>query len=338
MASMGLAVCSHLLYPVPALVFLASALALILLSKFIGDATEHYVVHVGERLAGLFNVTLSNLAELIIVFVAIREGKIALVHAGIVGSIMGNILLIMGLSVYFGCRKHSTMKYNHDTAGLYINQIFLVGSLLFLPTLFDSHITESRQQHISYLLAVLLVLAYVYFYVLSMRDPRFHVVREQERSLDRGWTKKKCTAVLAACGTGAFFMSELLIGEVEEVAAQFHLSHEFIGFVVLPLLGNIAEHLVAVRAAVRGMTELSLAVAVGSASQVGMIVAPAAVLFGLVLGNPFTLHFAHLPLTILILSLIGGYLVLRDDSWNINEGVTLLVLYGGMVVGFFFVR
>ena len=131
-------------------------------------------------------------------------------------------------------------------------------------------------------------------------------------------------------------MSELLVGEIEPVATTLGWSPMFVGFIILPLLGNIAEHQVAVRAAWQNRPELSLAIAVGSASQVGMIVAPCAVLFGLLLGQPVTLYFAALPLGALLVSLAGGYLVLRDNQWNVNEGIMLVALYAAMVMAFWF--
>lgn len=320
-------------------VFISSAIALILLSKIMGDATESLSTHVGERSAGLVNVTLSNLAELIIIYVAISNNHIELAQAGIVGSIIGNLLLVMGFSIYVGCKRNCTLTFNHNVAVLFTNQLFLVGATLMLPTLFNDHIPAHRHGTLSNLLAVMLALSYVYFYRLSFTDKRFREVRQQavEHARD-GWGLPKSLLVLLGCGVGAFWMSELLVGEVELVSHQLNLSTMFIGFIILPLLGNIAEHFVAVVAARKGMTELSLSIAIGSASQVGMIVAPCAVLFGILTGNPFLLHFPNMPLAALILSLAASYLVLQDNQWNINEGIMLLAFYGSIALAFAFTQ
>lgn len=310
--------------------FIASASALILLSKILGDATEHISSYIGEGRAGLVNVTLSNLAELIIIYAAVRKNLIDLVQAGIVGSMIGNILLVMGLSIYFGCKKNGTMPFNRHTASLYINQFFLVACLLLLPTMFNSRIDQELTPWVSWVQAAILMLVYLFYFRLSQKDPRFKQLREQSHQLEKRWTKRNAILVLILSAIGAFVMSELLVREVEQTASSIGISSLFAGFIVLPLLGNIAEHAVAVTAARKGMTELSLSIALGSASQVGMVIAPAAVFFGLITGNTVLLSFRELPLGILIMGLVAGYLVLRDHEWNVNEGVMLLALYASM--------
>lgn len=336
--SIVVAVASRLLFHASVAVFISSAAALVILSKFLGDATEALSHHVGEQLAGLLNVTLSNLAEIIIIFVAIRAGLIELVQASIVGSIIGNLLLVLGLSIYLGCKKHGTMEFSHDTAILFINQLFLVSGTLMLPTIFGERIPAERQQTLSYWLAGMLVIAYVYFYRLSLVDKRFRVITKQVDQLNLHWSRRSALTVLATCAAGAFFMSELLVNEVDAVGLHFGISKFFMGFVLVPFLGNIAERSVAIMAAKKRLTELSLSVSIGSAAQVAMIIAPAAVLFGALCGNPVTLHFADLPLAALVMSSVLAFVVLHDGKWNINEGAMLIAFYGALVLCFFFAR
>ena len=168
---------------VPAIIFVASGIALMILSYFLGEATEQLSTHVGDKAAGLINVSFSNLAELIIIFVAVRANLIDVVRAGIVGSIMGNILLVMGLSIIVGCRRNGTLQHNPDTATLLINQLFLVGSVLMLPTLFNDHIPLVNRLPFSYWLAIMLAGAYVYYYVLSFRDKRFAEIKSQHQEI-----------------------------------------------------------------------------------------------------------------------------------------------------------
>ncbi len=167
-----------------------------------------------------------------------------------------------------------------------------------------------------------------------LTDGRFHVIKNQAVAIEKHWSQKRAILTLVACGIGAFIESELLVGEVESVAESLSISQGFIGFIMLPLLGNIAEHFVAITAAYKGMTELSLSVAVGSATQVGMIVAPMAVLFGILTGHTITLQFEAVPLYLLILSLVAAFVALRDNKWNINEGVMLVFLYLNILIGF----
>ena len=311
-------------------------MCLVFLSKILGDATEQLSHYLGERVAGLVNVTLSNLAELIIIYVAVRENMIELVQAGIAGSIIGNLLLVMGASVWWGCHRHRILKYNFQMASLQIKMLFIVCVTLMIPTLLNNYIPAASQTTLSYPLAFMLVGSYLYYYWLSSRDPRFAEVKSQAEKLDRVWSKWLAAAVLVASAIGVFLMGEILVGEIRVVAPKLHLSEKFVGFILLPLLGNIAEHFVAVVAAGKGMAELSLSIAVGSASQVGMVVAPAAVLFGYLSGNPVTLHFAHLPLGALIVAFFSAYIVLRDDEWEKSEGVMLLALYFALALGFYF--
>ncbi|MFA6042690.1 MAG: hypothetical protein WCV85_04665 [Patescibacteria group bacterium] len=316
--------------------FFTAATALILLSKFLGVGTESLAHHVGEHVAGFINVTLSNLAEIIIMLVAVKAGKIALVQAGIAGSIFGNLLLVMGLSIYLGCKRNGTMKLKPGITALYINQFFLVGATLFIPTMFNDNIPEHRQLYLSYILAAMLLVAYIYYVVLAKRDSRLDEVKKQHEHIEHELSKKASIIVLVSTAIGAFFMSEILVADVEHVAHSLHLSEGFIGFMLLPILGNIAEHAVAVTAARKGMAELSLSISVGSASQVGMVVAPAAVLFGFLFGNPVTLHFSAQPLELVILSFIGAFLVLHDNEWKQGEGAMLVAFYIAMLIGFAF--
>lgn len=318
--------------------FAASAVALIGLSKVLGDATEQLSHYVGQRLAGFVNVSLSNLAELIILYVAVREGMIGLVQGGIVGSIVGNIMLVMGLSIYFGCRKNGSMKFDQSTASLSVQLFYLAASTLMLATLFVDRITPAKQETFSDLLALMLIGAYAYFYWVMMTDPRYKRVGEQAHELNHRWPKSIAIAALVGAATGAFFMSEFLVHEIEPVARAFSFSPQFMGFILVPLMSNIAEHFVAITAARKRMTELSLTVAIGSASQVAMVVAPCTVLYGIITGNAVSLNFTALPLGLFIMSVIGAYLVLKDGEWHEHEGVMLLMLYGAVVIGFWFTQ
>ena len=333
----GLAIGSHL-FAFSVSTFIFSAITLICISKILGDATEQLSLHVGQNTAGLVNVTLSNLAELIIIFVAVRSNLIELVQGGIVGSIIGNLLLVMGCSIYFGCRKHKKLKFNTDTADLFINQLFLVAVALFLPTLFSDKIPENNQQMLTNILALMLFGAYVYHYLISATDERFNPIEEQVHKIKKTLSFSLSLVILMGTAIGAFFMSELLVGEVEHIGNYAGVSQTFIGFIVLPLLGNIAEHAVAVVAATKKMTELSLAIAVGSASQVGMVVAPCAVLFGILTGNQITFNFGALPLDLLAITFIAAFLVLRDGEWYVNEGVMLIQLYLAIVLVLIFTK
>lgn len=327
---------SHYVLNLPTLTFIASSLALVGLSKVLGDATENLSHHLGQNIAGFLNVTLSNIAEIIIIFVAVKANELELVTGGIVGSIIGNLLLVMGCSILAGCLKNGTLKFEKHTAKIFIRQFFLVTVALLLPTMFRDHIPESRHSLFSNILAIMLSGSYIYLYLHSLKSSSFKKINEQEQKLEHSWGKGFAVFVLALSGAGAFFMSELLVSEVEHVAGSLGLSKLFIGFIILPFLSNIAEHFIAIIAAWKNMTELSLAISVGSASQVGMVVAPTAVFFGMLTGNTFNLDFSSLPLGLLGISFLGSYLVLSDNEWEFSEGVLLILLYIIIAIAFGF--
>ncbi len=334
-----LALVSHLLeFSIPT--FVLSAIALIGLSKILSDATEQLSLHVGQHTAGFVNVTLSNLAELIIIFVAVRSNMIGLVQGGIVGSIIGNLLLVMGASIYLGCRKHEILRFNIHTADLFINQFFMIAVMLFLPTMSEEYIPEENRQLLTNVFAVMLAGLYVYFCIASATNKRFEPIEEQAKvhNLEKKMSLIYALTVLVLSAVGAFFMSELLVGEVNSVTLHLGISPALIGFIVLPLLGNIAEHISAVLVAMKGMAELSLSIAVGSASQVGMIVAPCAVLFGFLTGNPVLFDFGVFSLSLLVITFIGAFRVLHNGEWTTDEVIMLVALYLAIVIIFIVIK
>lgn len=267
---------------------------------------------------------------------------IELVKAGIVGSVVGNTLLVMGISVIVACRKGEVIKLKPETVALYINQLFLVGAILILPSVFSEHTPVDKRSMQSYLLAGMLSGAYVLYSIIFHRDERMNLVHSQAieavKKTYNGWSGRRSIIILLVTSAVTFFVSDLLINEVEPIAHHFNLSNTMLGFMLLPLLGNVAEHFVAVTAAWKGLAELSLSVAVGSASQVGMVVAPAAVLFGAIYGVEVTLDFSGLPFQLLLITLVAAYIVLRDNQWRRSEGIMLLVCYLAIMLCFTFVN
>jgi len=333
-----LAMVAHHWLRIGLLAFIASGVALIALSKIMGDATEQLSHRVGQNIAGFVNVTLGNLAELIVVYILISQGMIDLVQANIVGSIFGNLLFVMGLSVLVGCWRHGTLPLNPFIVTLHISQLFLVGLALFLPTIVNAHLPEASQQAVSNRLAVLLVVVYIGSFFLFLKDKRLEKVKAMAAQLDQDWPLTLSLPALSIAAVATFFMGETLVAELEAFSIQFDLSRSFIGFIILPFLTNIAEHFSAIQSAWKNMPELSLAVAVGSATQVGMVVAPMAVVFGILTGHPMTLQFSQIPFAILMASFIAAYIVLRDNQWNLTEGLMLLASYSAMVITFWYIQ
>jgi len=324
---LGVANASYFALPNATVIFLASAGALVILSRYIGEGTEQLSLHLGESMAGFVNVTLSNLAELIIVFAAVRANLIELVQANIIGSVIGNLLLVMGFSIYFGCRKNGTLKLNATAVGAYLKQLFLVLVAVSALSAFDGAVPAENQRGASYVIAVLLVALYAWFFFHVRNTMKLHAVDVQAAQGEVHWSKSTSYIVLIAAAAGAVWMSELMIGEIESFSDSIGISPKLLGYIVLPMLGNLAEHYVAIEAALKKKAELSMAISVGSASQVGLVVVPAAVLFGWITGNSVTLLFAGLPVYVLFVSFVAAYITLRNYEWELDEGVMLLAIY-----------
>lgn len=324
--TMGAAI-SHYGYNSVIFTAIFSALGLLFISKILGEATDQLSRNVGQKAAGLVNVVCSNLAELIIVFFAIRAGLIDLVKAEIVGSMIGNLLLVMGIAIIVGCRKGKVMPFNRYTASMFVKQFFLVALALFLPSFMTSGIAEEHRMFVSYEFALVLIAVYLYYFYRSRHDPRYKEIEQQVFDLDHKWSKQKALFVLFVCAIGAVFHAHLLVAIVEEFSAALGVSQMFLGFILLPIVGNIAENWVAIRAAYYGKAELSLSVAVGSPAQVGMVVAPLAVFFGWLTGHTFTLDFTGLPLMLLVVCFGGTFLVLEDHQWEKSEGIFMIAIY-----------
>ena len=344
----------------PLVLFILSGLAIIPLADFIGEATEEIAVHIGPKWGGLLNATLGNAAELIITIFAIRRGLYELVRASIAGSILGNLLLILGLSLLLGGLKNGIQKFDRRTASLNATLGLLAVFALLVPSLFDVAIQDNlaAETGLSEGVAIIMIVLYALYVVYSFTtgsEPG-HVAHKPEHLGENGeselagdatehhepkWSIRFSIAVLAAATIGIVFMSESLVVAVEAVTLQFDFITEiFIGLIIIPLVGNVAEHLVAVQVAFKNKMELSLAVSLGSSLQIALFVAPVLVFISLFMGpegaGPLLLVFSEFELIALLgATLIAGY-VAQDGESNWFEGAMLLGVYFIVAMAFFF--
>lgn len=339
----------------PLLIFILSALAIIPLADFVGEATEEIAIHIGPRWGGLLNATLGNAAELIITIFAIQKGLYALVLASITGSILGNLLLILGLSLLLGGLKNGTQRFDQKTAGLNASLSLLAVIGLLIPSLFDVAIQGDlvRETGLSEGVAFIMIALYALYvlYSFTAGSTPSHVPHEAEKLGQGGgggdgdhkpkWSIPFAAAVLVGATLGIVFMSEALVGAVEHVSHQFDfLSEIFIGLIIIPLVGNVAEHLVAVQVAYKNKMELSLAVSLGSSLQIALFVAPALFFISLFMqpagAGPLLLVFSEFELIALVGSALIAAKVAQDGESNWFEGAMLLGVYLMIAVAFFF--
>lgn len=324
----------------PTMVFLASALALIPLAGFLGRATEEAAVYTGPKIGALLNATLGNAAELIITIIALREGLIDVVKASIAGSVIGNILVVLGLSMLLGGLKNGTQRFDARTAGTNATMMALAVVALTIPAVFALGPAEVRpsEQNISLLsdgLAVILIIVYGLYILFSLRQESPEAESREDHHAPT-MSLPVALSIMAASTIGVVFMSEVLVGTIEPVAEEWGLSALFIGVMLVPLVGNIAEHIVAVQVAVQNKMDLSLGIAIGSGLQIALFVTPVLVGVGLLVGHPMTLVFNVYELAALIGAALIAVLISVDGESNWLEGAQLVALYGMLGIAFFF--
>ncbi len=321
----------------PVLIFIFAALAVIPLADLVGEATEELAVYTGPKLGGLLNATLGNAAELIITVFAINEGLIELVKASIIGSILGNLLLVLGLSILLGGIKNGMQTFDRRTAGLNATMLILAVVALMVPSLFDAAIQDNLAAEVGLSEGVAVVMIIIYglsvIYAFTSGSP---VTRDAAHH-ETKWTPRVAIGILIAATLGIVFMSEILVGAVEPVTQQLGLTEFFIGIIIIPLVGNVAEHLVAVQVALKNKMELSLAVSLGSSLQIALFVAPVLVFISLLMGGEtLLLVFNSFELVaVAAASLVAAFIALDGES-NWLEGAMLLAVYLMIALAFYF--
>ncbi len=322
------------------LVFATSSLAILPLAGWMGRATEQLAERMGEGVGGLLNATFGNAAELIIALAALRAGLHDVVKASIVGSIVGNILLVLGAAMLAGGLRRPEQHFNPAGARSQATMLTLAAIALILPAAFQvaAGATAEALGRLSVSISVVLLLVYLLYlaFALVTHSALFtgsHVPEEGKASVSVG----RATSVLAAATAGIAWMSEIMVGAIEPTAHEFGLSNVFVGVFVVAILGNAAEHATAISAALKDRMDLSLSIAIGSSVQVALFVAPVLVLTSLFLGPaPMDLAFpAGLVLMVLLSVLITGQ-VAGDGRSDWLKGMQLLAVYLILGLTFFF--
>ncbi len=336
-----IAILADVLHGSPLIVFATSALAVIPLAGLMGEATEVLAAKTGPRVGGLLNATLGNAAELIITLFAIRAGLLELVKASIIGSILGNLLLVMGLSILLGGLKNGLQKFDRGHVGVDATMTILVVIAISVPSIFNAAIEPDtlRVEELSLTTAVAMLVIYALgvLYALRSRGEETQAgPTVKPTHTGPQWSTRVALGVLAASTAAIALMSEFLVGAVEPVTASLGFSEFFVGIILIPIIGNVAEHLVAVQVAIKDQMDLSLSIALGSSLQIALFVAPVLVFLSLLLGHPLTLEFNSFELIALTAAAIIAAFVSLDGESNWLEGAMLLVVYSILGLAFFF--
>lgn len=336
------AIGADLLHATPVIVFALSALAIVPLSGFLGRATEELSSYTGPTLGGLLNATLGNLAELIIAVLALHAGLVELVKASITGSILGNLLLVLGAAQLAGGLRHKVQRFSAALAGLSVALLVVAVIGLVIPALFfATHADPSRAltRQVSIGVASLLIVGYGLSLLYTMGTHRsvFGESREvQATAHPQRWTRSRSITVLLASAAFVGWLSEILVGSTEEAIRHLGMSEVFVGVVVVPIIGNAAEHSSAVLMAMKNRMDLAVSIAVGSSEQVALLIAPVLVFVGLAFGQPMDLAFTTFEVVSVALAVAVAASVVNDAESNWLEGAFLLLVYGMLGVAFFY--
>lgn len=327
----------------PLWTFIASCVGVLPLAGLMGTATEQLAERSGPAIGGLLNATFGNAAELIIAIAALRIGLVDLVKASITGSILGNLLLILGLSLVAGGLKRPMIRFNRTSAGMGASMLALAVAGLIFPTLFHStHPAAASlvELHFSEAVAGILILTYLFslLFVLKTHRPLFGGGHLEGHDLSGTWSVPKAIGFLALATVGVAVMSEILVHAVEPLTVSIGISQVFLGLIIIPIIGNAAEHGTAVVAARRGHTDLAFQIALGSSTQIALLVAPALVFIGAAMGvTGMNLVFAPFEVVGLAVAVLTSAMITLDGESNWFEGVQLLALYTMVAAAVWFI-
>jgi Ca2+:H+ antiporter len=323
----------------PLLVFGLSAASILGLAWLIGQATERIGAITGPRVGGILNATFGNIAELIIAFFALQKDLVDVVKASLTGSIIGNLLLVLGLSVLLGGLKHGTQTFSRQIAGSNAALLVLAAVGLFVPAVFRASSGQGEGSVVedSALVAVLLIAGYVLSLIYQFTNPAQTLGGHEARDAHEGpgWTGRTAAVVLVGAAVLLAILSEILGGAIVPVVETFGLTALFVGVILLPIIGNLAEQLVAVQLARKNKMEFSMAVSYGASLQVALFVAPVLVLLGVLTGHPMDLAFAPLEVVAVGAAVGISALIALDGESNWLEGALLVLVYLILAATFF---
>jgi len=323
-------------------VFLTACLGVLPLAGYMGEATEHLAHRTGPTIGGLLNATFGNAAELIIAIVALRAGLVELVKASITGSILGNLLLILGLALVAGGTNRSELRFNRTNAGMSAGMLALSVVALVFPALYHAVHPEAAARlselHMSEAVSVILIATYGLSLLFTLRTHRALFGGDPHPLEGPVWAVGKAVLVLALATVGVAVESELLVHAATEATEALGLSEMFLGLIVIPIIGNAAEHAAAVVLSRKGQIDLGLQIALGSSTQVALLVAPLLVFAGVLLGTDMNLVFQPFEVVALGLATLVTAIITLDGESHWFEGVQLLAVYAMVAVGAFFLN
>jgi Ca2+:H+ antiporter len=331
-------------------IFVAAALGIIPTAALMGKSTEELAARSGPGVGGFLNVTFGNFPELVIAFFALIEGLQEVVKASIIGSIIGNILLVLGASMFVGGLRRDKQTFNRAAANAQSAMLLLALTALVMPAVFELVVggrlpspNEERVnygstvEHLSLAVAIVLMLSYVAGLIFSLRTHRALFNPHSDEPEEADWSVRRSVGALAIAGLAVGLMSEILVGSISEAGDTLGLSEFFIGAIVVAIVGNAAEHWVAVLVAAKDKMDLAVGICLGSSTQIALFVAPVLVILSFPFGpGPMPLVFNGFELAAIVFAILIADRVTAEGESNWFEGLQLLAVYLVVALAFAF--
>jgi Ca2+:H+ antiporter len=326
----------------PVWLFVTSCLAILPLAGIMGTATEELAKYRGQAIGGLLNATFGNATELIIAIVAVFNGEVDVVRASLIGSIVGNLLLVLGLSALLGGLKFKEQNFSKDAAGTHSSMMTIAVISLLVPAIFvrsipGLNVADVRVETLSYWVSGVLIVLYIGGLIFALVTHQSAFAAHGEEDTEPPTMKQSYAVMLLIASTVAIaFESELLVHSIEPVVHALHMSKFFLGIIVIPIIGNAAEHSTAIVMAVKNKMDISVNIAVSSATQIAMFVAPVIIFVSAFTASHVTIVFSNVELITVVVAVVITGQVTRDGKTNWLEGSQLLAAYIIITLAFFF--
>lgn len=321
----------------PVVVFFFSAAAIVPLARYIGLATEQLADRTSPVIGGLLSATFGNAPELIIGFLALKAGLVEVVKSSLTGSIIGNLLLVLGLAMFCGGLTREKQTFNRTGILAQSSTLFLATIAFVVPAIVFQTAggTGARAaQGLSVLVSLVLIGMYGATLLFSLHTHK-HLYRERPVHHDTRWSTARAIVTLLACAAATGWVSDILVRSIMPLAASLGWSQLFIGVIFVAIVGNAAEHFSAVMVARKDRMDLALQIAIGSATQIVLVVAPLLVIAGAAWGQPMNLVFNTFELVAIVLAVVIVNFVVQDGESNWLEGLQLLAAYAIMAIAFY---
>lgn len=323
----------------PTIMFILAALSIIPLAGIMGEGTEEISFYTGPKIGGFLNATFGNATELIISFFALKSGLFEVVKSSIAGSIIGNILLVLGASMFIGGLKHKTQNFNINVMETTSSMLLFSLIGLCVPAFFthtiNANLLNTRYEGLSLVVAIVMFILYILSLIFSFFTHKdLYATTTEEEGHESKWSLKKSIAILIIATVIIAIESEFLVGGIEDITSKLGLSEFFVGIILIPIIGNAAEHSTAITMALKNKMDVAIEIALGSSLQIILFVAPVLIFLSL-LFTPMSIIFNPFELVSLIASVIIANKVASDGQSNWLEGAQLMAVYFIIAAGFF---